>query len=117
MSNHKLKNYLRTYRRRTGLSQDELAYLLGSADRSFAARHEAFMRTPSLQTALAYEAIYRTPVKELFAGMYAKAESTTRRRAQTLKRRLATSGQCSPAKTQLLNRLAPDSRTQSKLVA
>jgi len=67
---YKLNNYLRTYRKRASLSQDEVAYLLGCRSGAKVSRYERFARQPTLQTALAYEAIFGVPVRELFAGIY-----------------------------------------------
>lgn len=90
----KLNNYLRTYRRRNGLSQDEVAFLLKCEDGSKVSRYEHFVRQPSLETALAREAIFGVPVHELFAGLYQKVEEQTIRRARTLTQRLAQKNSC-----------------------
>ena len=68
MSSHKLENYLRKYRRRAGLTQDELAFLLGCKSGAKVSRYERFARTPNLQTALAYEVVFGAPARELLAG-------------------------------------------------
>ena len=47
-------------------------------------RNENFAREPSLQDALAYEAIYGRPVRELFAGRYQQAEQDVAARAKIL---------------------------------
>jgi len=47
-------------------------------------RDENFARGPSLQDALAYEAIYGLPVRELFAGVYQQAEEAVAARAKIL---------------------------------
>ena len=52
---HKLQNYLRTYRKRSGLSQDEVAFLLGCQTGAKVSRYEPFARKPSLETLFAYE--------------------------------------------------------------
>ena len=62
MATHKLENYLKTYRRRAGFSQDEIAYLLAARSGAKTSRYERFRRTPSLETALAYEALFGVPV-------------------------------------------------------
>jgi DNA-binding XRE family transcriptional regulator len=107
----KLDNYLRSSRRGTGLSQDEMAYLLGVRAGAIASRYERFKRRPALETALAYEAIFRTPVRELFAGIYEKAERSAARRACLLRKRLLTAGHYAEAKLKLLNALAPNKPT------
>lgn len=79
-----LHNYLRTCRRRVGLSQDEIAVLLGIRDGSHVGRHESAERLPSLETTLAYEFIFGLAAKELFAGLYRRVEVDVRSRARQL---------------------------------
>jgi len=112
MAIHKLENYLRMYRKRSGLSQDEFAYLLGGKSGTIASRYERFKRTPSLETALACEAIYGIPVKELFAGVSARAERLVRRRAHLLKKRLDASGCHSDQLQRFLGEAAPGEETK-----
>jgi DNA-binding XRE family transcriptional regulator len=112
MPNHRLENYLKTYRKRAGLSQTEMAYLLGSRDGTCPARHEGFIRTPSLETALAYEAIYGTPVRELFAGVYVRAEREAMRRARVLRKRAIARGKRPLGKLKTLGELAPDEKSK-----
>jgi transcriptional regulator with XRE-family HTH domain len=90
MPTKKLKNYLRTHRRRFGLSQSDVAYLLGceSADQAKVARYERLATLPSLKTALAYEVLFDVPVAKLFAGLYKQVERETSKRARILQRRL-----------------------------
>ena len=66
---NKLPNYLRMHRRRHGLSQAELASIIGGQSGTRVSRYERGSRLPSLETALAFEAIFKTPVHELFAGV------------------------------------------------
>lgn len=70
MATHKLENYLRTYRRRSGLTQREVAFLLGCETGTQVSRYERRRRLPPLATALACEAILGVPVAELFAGVW-----------------------------------------------
>jgi transcriptional regulator with XRE-family HTH domain len=84
----KLTNYLRTFRKRSHLSQDEVAFLLGSGSGCKVSRYERFARVPNLQTAMAFEVVYGVPIKELFAGIFQKVESQTLRRARLLASRL-----------------------------
>ncbi|HQU07582.1 MAG TPA: helix-turn-helix transcriptional regulator [Candidatus Paceibacterota bacterium] len=81
-------NYIRAYRKRAGLSQDELALLLGCRSGTKVSRYERHARTPTLETALACQAIFGVPVHELFPGMYREVEQVTHARAQTLARQL-----------------------------
>ena len=85
----RLDNYLRTYRKRAGFSQDEVAFLLGSASGAKVSRYERLARRPSLRAIIAYEIIFQAPVRELFAGLYQKVEKATLARAQSLTKKLA----------------------------
>ena len=69
MTPHRVENYLRTYRKKAGLSQREVAFLLGCEDGAQVSRYEKRRRLPPLETALACEAIFGIPISELFAGM------------------------------------------------
>lgn len=82
-----LPNYLRTHRKRVALSQEEVAFMLGvnGMDKGIkVSRDENLSREPSLRTALAYEAIYGRPVRELFAGLYEQVEQNVAKRAKLL---------------------------------
>jgi len=88
MPHKRLKNYLLTCRKRSGLSQRDLAFLFGCKSGAKVTRYERFVRNPNLRTALAYEAIFGTAVRELFAGAYSEVEAETRKRAAELSRKL-----------------------------
>lgn len=64
-----LSTYLRTYRLRTGLSNDEMAFLLGSVYGTNVSKHESGQRLPLLRNALAYEIVLGTPIRRLYQGM------------------------------------------------
>jgi len=101
MASHKLPNYLRLHRKRLGLSQHEVAFLLGWRDASQHSRYEHFSSIPRLRTALALAVIFRVSVYELFSGEYQKVESAVCRQAQRLRDKLAQE--------------TPDKRTARKL--
>jgi transcriptional regulator with XRE-family HTH domain len=88
MARQKLQNYLRTYRKRAGFSQDEMAFLLGCRRGTKVSRYECFRRLPELQTVLAYEVVLGVPARELLAGIFEQVQRVTIRRAKTLYRRL-----------------------------
>ncbi len=92
MAISKLSNYLRTYRKRIGLSQEEVAFLLGWKSAAHLSRYENFARIPSLRAALALEIIFQTATKELFAGEYQNVEAAVCRRAKLLANRLKVGG-------------------------
>jgi hypothetical protein len=82
-----LPNYLQSQRKRLSLSQVEVGFLLGIGGMYKGAkvcRDENFAREPSLQDALAYEAIYGRPVRELFAGLFERAEQDVAARAKLM---------------------------------
>ena len=84
MTSPQLPNYLKANRKRLALSQDELAFLLGAQSGTKVCRYERFVREPSLETALAYEAIFKTSASELFGGLYQKVEREVAERAKML---------------------------------
>ena len=84
----KLPNYLRAHRKRLGLSQQEVAFLLGTRCSARANRHELSARIPNLTTAVAYEVIFETPVRELFAGLFQKIQKDVIARANVLKHKI-----------------------------
>jgi transcriptional regulator with XRE-family HTH domain len=63
-------NYLRTYRRRSSLEQEDIAFLLGYKDRGTSvSRYEQGHRLPSLRTALALATILHVSTAVLFGGL------------------------------------------------
>jgi len=75
-----LDNYLRTHRRKAGLSLRELGMLLAYADECAVSRHERSKTQPPILIAIAYEVIFRTPVAALFPGMRETVELTIEQR-------------------------------------
>lgn len=88
MPSKTLPNYLRARRKQLALSQNEVAFLLGAESGSKVCRYERLGRLPGLETALAYEAIFQTPVRELLASLYESIGKKVAARAQLLGRRL-----------------------------
>jgi len=88
MSSLQLSNYLRSNRKRLALSQKEVAFLLGAQSEANVCRHERFSRQPSLETALAYEVIFKRSTSELFGGLYQKVERDVAARAKTLSKKM-----------------------------
>jgi DNA-binding XRE family transcriptional regulator len=97
-------NHLRRYRKRGALTQEEIAFLVGAACGTKVSRHERSARPPSLQTALAYQAIFRVPIHELFPRDYRDAVAAVKGRAARLSRNVARrpDGRRTPFKQQLL---------------
>ena len=109
----KLQNYLRTYRKRSSLSQDEVAFLLGCRSGTKVSRYERSTRKPSLEALFAYELVFGVPVHELFAGVYQKVEKQISHRAQLLTRKLnrATPDRMATRKLQILKAITSGSGT------
>lgn len=83
-----LTNYLRTHRKKSGLSLDELGFLVGHGSGSAAGKHERYRRIPTVSTVFAYEVVFRTPARDLFRGLYGSIERATIRRALELSKQL-----------------------------
>ncbi len=79
-----LENYMKTYRKRRGFSQEEVAFLIGSEAGTTVMRHETNARVPSLETAILYQVILGAPVTELFSGMLRSAEDVVSAQAEEL---------------------------------
>ncbi len=75
MSPEQIGNYLRSHRRTSGLSQRELARIVGYLTRFQVARHEQSSAVPVLMIAIAYEVVFRVPLREIFSGLYRTIEA------------------------------------------
>ena len=84
MASRPLPNHLLKYRKRSALSQAEVAYLLGAKGGAKVCRYEKFLRHPNLKTVLAYLAIFRCNLSELFPGLMQGAQAVVRARAKRL---------------------------------
>jgi len=88
------------------LSQEEVAFLLGAKgmDKGIkVCRDENSARKPSLKMAMAYEAIYGKPIRELFAGLYEQVEREVAKRAKLLSYRKA--GKPKPKREEVITNL------------
>jgi transcriptional regulator with XRE-family HTH domain len=88
MPQKKPYNYLRSYRKRAGVTQDELAFLLGRKSGTHVSRYELGRREPSLETLLALEAALGIPIRDLFRGRFLKVEQSIKERAILLSEKL-----------------------------
>jgi len=109
MSSSNLPNYLKMFRKRSGLTQREVAYLLGCDNGSKISRYERQTRVPNLKTLLGFQTIFAADVKQLYSGTHQDIAEETRKRARTLLQELA--GQpLTPqnlGKIEFLKRVAP----------
>ena len=88
MAARRLNNYLRTYRKFSGLSQGEVAFLIRLKDKSDLSRYERSVRQPSLRIALACQELYGIAVSDIFAGLSDAVAKGTRNRMKRLQTRL-----------------------------
>lgn len=112
MSSHKLPNYLRAYRKRAGLSQEEVAFLLGVRSGAKVCRYERLGRQPRLRTVIAYEIIFRATGRELFGGLYQTVEREVAARAAVLRYKLTRGNQdrVTTRKLETIKALAPEKK-------
>ena len=85
---HRVKTYLRTFRRRSGLTQAEVAFLLGVHSGAKVSRYERLSRRPSFLTALGLQAVFGVPAETLLPAISAEVERKIMARAHLLSRRL-----------------------------
>src|SRR2546428_13838797 len=90
MATYKLENYLLTYRKRSGLTQREVPFLVGCRNGAQVSRYEKRRRLPPLRTALACEAAFGVPVSVLFAGLREVAGKAVGERLGALRSKLET---------------------------
>ena len=88
MTFHENAAPLRTLRMRSGLSQREVAEILGFRSDSPAFRHECAKAIPDLRTAMAYEIIFRAPISSQFPKLYRAIEPLVEQRILQLRKRL-----------------------------
>lgn len=69
MGTGRLRTYLKSARKRAGLSQLEIEFLLGDVDDTLVSKYESGSRVPPLEVALALQEIFKIPINELFAGL------------------------------------------------
>lgn len=69
-----MDNYLKTQRRRLGLTQGEVAALLNISSGGALSRYEKGCKAPNLKTALRLSILYQTSFKKLFPKLYEELE-------------------------------------------
>ncbi|NNE67222.1 MAG: helix-turn-helix transcriptional regulator [Pyrinomonadaceae bacterium] len=74
------KNGIRGARKRTGLTLDQVALLLGYKTTYSVSKFETGTRHPPISTALDFEIIYHTPVRLLFEDLYLERRKHLRNR-------------------------------------
>ena len=92
---------LQRYRKRNGLTQDEMAYLLGCNSAAQVSQYERLRRQPSGETMLRCQAIFGEPVDKLFPVLSEQIELETKKRARELRDRIGQGGRSASAKQKL----------------
>lgn len=82
MSHKPLKTYLRSYRRRSYLTQDETAFLIGSMCGTTVSRHERGLRLPEIENLMAYAIVLDVSVADLYKGVHHSVQETVASRAR-----------------------------------
>jgi DNA-binding XRE family transcriptional regulator len=80
----RLKTYLRPFRRRWGLTQQELAFLIGVKNGTVISRIEGLTKAPRLEWAVACAVLFDTRALELFPGLFSEVHEDLLRRATEL---------------------------------
>ena len=88
----RLPNYIRAHRKRTCLTQEDVAFLLGSKSSAHISRHERFKQVPDLETLLAYELLFQTPLRNLFSNTHQEVQRKLNHRIRLLIRKLVRIG-------------------------
>lgn len=88
MSRRNLQSYLRTHRKKSGLTQRELASILGCIGEGQVSRHERGTNTPPLLVAIGYEILFGAPVVSIFPGIRATVARTIETRLRDMEHKL-----------------------------
>jgi transcriptional regulator with XRE-family HTH domain len=59
-------NYLKVYRKRSGLIQEDIAFILDLPDYSNISRYEKGQRTPSIELLITYHHLFDVPIEAFF---------------------------------------------------
>ena len=81
------RNYVRTYRKRAGLTQRDIAFLLSGKHVSTAHRWEQGRQLPSLAALLALEVVLDSRAQDLFNDLAADVKRIIKQRGEHLLKR------------------------------
>jgi DNA-binding XRE family transcriptional regulator len=91
MTSSSVGTYLRFLRRKSGLTQRQLAQVLGSVTRNQVSRHERSVAAPSLIAALGYQTVFHEPISDIFPGLYHTVAAGVEERLEELETELGKS--------------------------
>lgn len=98
-------SYLRTHRKKSGLTQRELAAILGCLTEGQVSRHERGLNTPSLPVAIGYEILFGAPVTHIFPGIRATVAQTIEARLDDMEQALQTKSAKGPSANVIAQKL------------
>ncbi|WP_339632755.1 helix-turn-helix transcriptional regulator [uncultured Sneathiella sp.] len=78
--NKKLPCYLKTYRKRAGLTQKELAHLLGISDDTVISKLEHRRRKPSLKIVIGCQLLFGEKAENIFPDALSEIKADVRKR-------------------------------------
>jgi DNA-binding XRE family transcriptional regulator len=81
--------YLKALRRRSALSQEDVAFLLGAFTGTRVSRHETGACVPPLEVVLAYEVIFDVAIADIYEDEVLRIMARVRKRARNLHESLA----------------------------
>lgn len=84
---HSQQNYLHTFRRKSYLTQRDIALLLGIKSGTSIARFEHNTRLPNIRMLFALMVIFNVSAEELFPALYAQVQEETQKRIQIFVRK------------------------------
>jgi transcriptional regulator with XRE-family HTH domain len=88
MSTPTMASYLRSLRLQSGLSQRELADLVGVVSHQQVSQHERSTVVPSLVAAFAYQIVFGVPITQVFPGIAETVSQNVEERMRKMKDRL-----------------------------
>ena len=92
MAYKRLSSYLRTFRKRSGLTQKELAFLIGAKSGAQLSRFERLKRLPPTEAFIALIIIFKKAPHELFPHLHDKLLKLVHLRARKLHEELQGDG-------------------------
>ncbi len=85
----RFNNYLRLYRRKNGLSQKEMAHLMGYKTTTSISNYERGSKMPQLTNLLKLEIILHTPIAFLFRDHFEELKREVRQKEKMLHKKLS----------------------------
>lgn len=111
MTSKPVGTYLRFLRRKSGLSQRDLAQILGSVSAAQISRHERSRSLPTMLTAFGYQVVFQEPVSEIFPGLFHAVEVGVEERLREFEFKIDNSDAKGPTPAPVESHVEWDQRT------